>query len=269
MSIITELKQLFEEKRPVVTTSDIECRYRNGNKRTIQFMYNDEENQYEQQPNYIEGRTFNVSTAANFAKLIDEELLRFKNESGEGATVKLTLNGGEFCASVESGEGCSTFKRQLSQQWLLLKSGINRTFGHEDFLQWFRGLKPSINNFEAYFRMFAKLRVIGLGKLKTNPYFTDGQQEQGYKVTYKLDGDDMEETLPNSFEVKCPFEKANQKEYTQTIELLFANNGGHIEISVFAPDFEVIEEQAIQDEAEFLKEKLSKHERLLILADFS
>ena len=62
---------------------------------------------------------------------------------------------------------------------------------------------------------------------------------------------------------------ANKKEYKQTIELLFSNKNGNIEISVFAPDFEVIEEQAIKDEAEELKSKLEKHSNLLILADFA
>lgn len=269
MSIIEEIKEIFKEKREIKLSATVSGRYRK-NEFSTEYIYNDNNKRYEPITIHTTGKSWSVSTAENFSKLIDEELYRFNNEKGEGATVKLNLTGGCFSANDDFGEGYSEFKRQNSQQWLHLKSGINQTFDHEEFLQWFRGLKPSINNFEAYFRMFVKLRVIGLGELKSNPYFTDGQQERGYKVTYKLEGctDDMEEILPNSFEVTCPFEKANAKTYKQPIELLFANNDGDIEISVFAPDFEVIEEQAIKDEAEFLKEKLAKHERLLMLADF-
>ena len=41
-----------------------------------------------------------------------------------------------------------------------------------------------------------------------------------------------------------------------------------LEIEVLCPLFENIEEKAIIDEAEFVKEKTSSHERLLVLSDF-
>lgn len=269
MSIITEIQNIFKNKREVIFSDEITGKYKKEIRKRCH-IYNDANQNYVELPINSTGCNWIVSTAENFAKLIDEELQRFDNTSGENATVKLNLTGGEFNANDNFRENLSVFKRQNSQQWLLLKTGINQTFNHEEFLQWFRGLKPSIDNFEAYFRAFAKLRVIGMGELRSNPYFTDGTQETGYKITYRLEGctDDMDEYLPNNFKITCPFEKANEKKYTQTIELLFANNGGDIEISVFAPDFEVIEEQAIQDEANYIKGNLEKHDRLLILADF-
>ena len=57
--------------------------------------------------------------------------------------------------------------------------------------------------------------------------------------------------------------------YNIPIELLLCRNeDDELEIEVLCPLFENTEEKAIIDEAEFVKEKTSSHERLLVLSDF-
>lgn len=84
-----------------------------------------------------------------------EELKRHNNTTGNGATVKLTTDGGLFVANDAIGTERNEFRRALSQQWIWFKKGINRTLNHSDFLEWFRGLKPSVMDFEGYFKQFA------------------------------------------------------------------------------------------------------------------
>ncbi len=77
-----------------------------------------------------------------------------------------------------------------------------------------------------------------------------------------------EEFLPSVFFVTMPYEKGNKKTYTQAVELLFSNNDGELEITVFAPDYETTEEQAIVDEANTIQELLKEQTDLLVLPDF-
>lgn len=265
---ITDFITTISPKRTETLQHSVFGRYNNTT--TQNYIYSDCNQRYEEMKDYTEGYSWRVSTAKNFAKLIKEELKRRNNATGQGATVKLTTKGGLFVADDEFSRGKNEFERANSQQWLWLKKGINETFTHNEFLEWFRGLKPSILGFEDYFRQFAQLRIIGMSELCKNPYFTNKEQQQGFRVTYKIENcvNETEEFLPSVFMVTMPYEKGNAKEYSQPIELLFANNDGELEISVFAPDYETTEEQAILDEADSLQEMLKEQTDLLVLPDF-
>ena len=265
---VTEFISTIAPKRKETLQHPVAGRYNNE---SIQnYLYIDRNQSYEEMKDFTEGHAWKVSTATNFAKLIKEELKRRNNATGAGATVKLTTQGGLFVANDEFNRGKNEFQRANSQQWLWLKKGINETFTHNEFLEWFRGLKPSIINFEDYFKQFAQLRIIGMSELCKNPYFTNNEQQQGYRITYKIENcvNESEEFLPSVFMVTMPYEKGNDKMYSQPIELLYANNDGELEISVFAPDYEATEEQAILDEANALQEMLKEQTDLLVLPDF-
>lgn len=98
----------------------------------------------------------------------------------------------------------------------------------------------------------------------------NNEQQQGYRVTYTIENcvNESEEFLPSVFFVTMPYEKGNKKTYTQAVELLFSNNDGELEITVYAPDYETTEEQAIVDEANTIQELLKEQTDLLVLPDF-
>lgn len=255
-------------KRDAVIEKKITTRY--GEKITVPAIYSDKKAEYDFCEYHTKGQQWTVSTASNFAKLIQEELKRHNNTTGNGATVKLTTDGGLFVANDAIGTERNEFRRALSQQWIWFKKGINRTLNHSEFLEWFRGLKPSVMDFEGYFKQFAQLRIIGTSELCKNPYFVNNEQQQGYRVTYTIENcvNESEEFLPSVFFVTMPYEKGNKKTYTQAVELLFSNNDGELEITVYAPDYETTEEQAIVDEANTIQELLKEQTDLLVLPDF-
>ena len=125
-----------------------------------------------------------------------------------------------------------------------------------------QSLKPSINNFQDLFRRFATLRMLGTTQITSNPIFTEEGQETGYTCRYKLeDGCDGE--------VSVQFAKAGDEYYTIPIDLLFYRDENDcIKIETSSPLFENIEEQAIVDEANYIKEQASVYEQLLVLSDF-
>ena len=125
-------------------------------------------------------------------------------------------------------------------------------------------------DFHSLFAKFSTLRLLGRSEITSNPIITGDGQTQGYKCTYKLDnGCDGEETFPTGFDVKVPFAKAGDFEYVIPIDLLFSRDeDNQLEITVLCPEFEHIEEQAIIDEANFIREQASTLTDILILADF-
>lgn len=270
-TILEELiESLKQQKRPETIKAPVYGLY-TTEERT--FVYSDLNSCYELSECKPQVRT--VRSVKAFTANIKEELKRRGNASGECATVSINLNGGEFVPNDNFGDYKIIFSRLNSQQWDFLKKYINRTTDHFEFLRMLQGLKPSLENaginFHELFGSFSTLRLIGRNEITSNPIITAEGQTNGYKCTYKLDnGCDGEETFPSGFEVKAPFAKAGDKNYTVPIDLLFTrDDDNQLKITILCPTFENIEEKAIIDECEYIKtETQSTYPDLLILSDF-
>ena len=269
-TLIYELiKSVKNEKRPEKIEVPVYGQY-NEEQRT--FLYSDSEKKYEFK--YKKPEKKEVRSVKAFSKAISEELKRRSNSTGDRATVIINMNGGEFIADDNFGEGIIKFKRLNSQQWEWLKHHINKTMEHREFLFMLRGLKPSFDemgiDFNTFFAKYNQLKLVGQSKLVSNPIITADGQEEGYLCSYKLaDGTDGEERFPTGFTVRLPFAKAGDFSYDIDIDLLFTRNeDDRIDITVLCPDFENIEEKAIIDEAEYIEDKTKDYTNLLILSDF-
>ena len=256
---------LKNQKRPEL----IECPvYGQYSSEPQTFMYSDAAKVYLK--NFSRPSDKKVRSVKAFAKIIAEELRRRENTSGDKSTVSINLSGGLFIPDDDFGITTISFERLNSQQWKLLKSGINTRMDHKQFLLFLQGLKPSIEYFTDVFKSFATLRMIGRTELTSNPIFTEDGQSSGYTCNYKLeDGTTGEEKFPTGFVANVQFAKAGDKSYDIPIDLLFTRNeDDEIEIEVLCPEFENIEEQAIIDEAEYIKEQTQGYSDLLVLSDF-
>lgn len=260
--VITALK---ERKSPELIDCPVYGQY-DSEKRT--FIYDDANKRYILQHARPEQKS--VRSVKAFIAIIKEELKRRCNETGNKATVKVNLDGGYFIPDDNFGRECIEFTRLNSQQWNLLKSGINKVYNHKGFLQLLQGLSPSILDFQELFKRFSLLRLVGKSTLTSNPIITEDGQSQGYTCTYKLDnGCDGEENFSSDFCLDVPFAKAGEKTYKIPIELLFfRNEDDELRIEVQCPLFENIEERAIIDEAELVKSETDSYSELLVLSDF-
>lgn len=211
-----------------------------------------------------------VRSVKAFATLIKEELKRRENPTGNKATVKINLSGGYFIPDDNLGEVVFDFNRLNSQQWNLVKNGINKVYDHKAFLQFLQGLKPSIENFQEIFKSYSQLRLVGKSEITSNPMITEDGQNESFKCTYKLDnGCDGEEHFPTGFCVKVPFAKAGDNYYFIDLDLLFyRDERDNLRIEVLCPMFENIEEEAIIDEANYIKKETEGYSELLVLSDF-
>lgn len=259
------IEALKDKKRPELIDVTVYGRY-SAKKQT--YLYNDAEREYEKHTSTPDAKE--VRSVKAFTTIIQEELMRRENESGANATVKINLSGGYFIPDDDFGEETIKFTRLNSQQWNLVKNGINKVYDHRSFLQFLQALAPSINDFQELFKRFSLLRLVGKSTLTSNPIITADGQSEGYTCIYKLDdGCDGEEHFPTGFWLDAPFAKAGEKTYEIPIELLFfRNDDDALRIEVLCPLFENIEETAIIDEADFVKEQTQNCERLLVLSDF-
>lgn len=259
------IEVLKNNKRPELVDATVYGRY-SAKKKTL--LYNDANEQYElhtSRPNNKEVRSVKA-----FVTIIREELSRRENELGYKSTVKIDLTGGYFIPDDDFGEETIKFTRLNSQQWNLIKNGINKVYNHRQFLQFLQSLAPSFQNFQETFKNFSLLRLVGKSVLTSNPIITSEGQAEGYTCTYRLeDGCDGEEHFPTGFSLYAPFAKAGDRLYEIPIELLFfRNEDDELRIEVQCPLFENIEEEAIIEEAQFVKSETSACTDLLVLSDF-
>ncbi len=233
-----------------------------------EFIYSDSKQYYDYELFSQEDKE--VRSVKAFAKVISEELKRRNNPTGYKATVSVNLDGGYFIPDDNTQETKITFDRLNSQQWNLIKRYINKDMNHRDFLLFLQALKPSLEYFDAIYKSYAMLRLVGKTELTSNPVITESGEESGYKCTYRLeDGTDGEENFPTGFLADVQFAKAGDKKYPIPIDLLFyRDEDNEIRITVLCPLFENIEEQAIIDEADYIKENTKAFNELLVLSDF-
>lgn len=263
LSEITE--NLLTKIRPEKITK---IQYGQYTSREIELLYNDANECYEEVNSKPSDKI--VGSAKAFAECIKEELARRDNKSGVNATVRIYTDGGYFIPDDDFGGYKINYNRINSQQWLFIKNNINKVMTHRAFLEFVNALKPSIDDFGNLYQRLSSIRIIGNSTLCSTPVFVDGESEAGYKCKYKLeDGYEGEEILPQGFICHVPFVKAGTKFYDIPIELLFYRaDDDELGIRVMCPLFENIEEQAIIDEAEFIKKETADSNYLLVLSDF-
>ncbi len=263
--IVKETVEILKKQRPEKIEK---LQYGQYSSRSIELLYNDSEKAYIELNSRPENKT--VGSVKAFAACIKEELKRRENQTGQKATVRIYSEGGSFYPDEDFGIFKTTYKRINSQQWELIKTNINKIMNHRIFLEFVQALKPSIQDFQNLFQKLSSIRIIGNSTLCSTPIFINREQEQGYKCTYKLDnGYEGEEILPQNFVASVPFVKAGEITYDIPIELLFyRNEDDELGIRVMCPLFENIEEQAIIDEANFIKQETEEYKELLVLSDF-
>ena len=127
------IEVLKKQKRPELIDVTVYGRYSN---RKQTYLYNDSEEEYQLHRSTPDDKT--VRSVKAFVEIIKEELLRRENETGQNATVKINLEGGYFIPDDDFGEEMIKFSRLNSQQWNLIKGGINKVYNHREFLKFLR-----------------------------------------------------------------------------------------------------------------------------------
>lgn len=259
-----------EEKRPI-SAHIIEYGKYTNRERVV--FYNDREQHYDKPYVADTVKKTEVRSAKAFIAYIKDELARRNNEKGHHASVQIGLVGGKFTADDNFNEGICTYSRLKSEQLEALESAKNETFSQSGFLQLLQRLKPSIPDFKNIWTTFSKLRIERNSRMASNPVFDDNlEMEEGCICTYEIQsgantGTTEEVRIPLEFDVTMPFVKAGENFYNFKVELVVSKGNYGVEITTVIPDYERRIEQAIIDEAEFIKNELKESAELLVLAD--
>lgn len=264
--MLNKLLDRFDKKRDITIEVTERGVYSN---RKVEAVYNDSNKHYEIQN--ARTRAQEVSCVNSFIDFIDDELNRDNNATGKLATVSISNAGGFFCADDNFGNRSCVYNRALTMLWKTLKSVANQKLNHEQLLTTLQKLRPCIANFEELYLNLLDIRTIGRSEIISNPVFINGEAGMGYKISYKLqNGTDDESILPSNFKCIVPYAKGRMDAvYEIPVELMFLNNGnGNIEVLFQVAELEQIEEKALQDEVEYLKEKLEKYCDLLVLLNY-
>lgn len=242
-----------------------------------------------------------------FTDYIAEEFRRRNNETGKFATVQLGIEKSSFCADDDFYSGRCSYERIISEQLKQLKSYNGQTLDQEDLIEMLLRLKPSIINFglalqapevdgeydissainssdfvaeakakEHYnniFSTYSKLKISRNAQMNMNPVFgADGESDNSYTCTFRLTsgnnaGTDEDITIPEGFNIVCPFVKAGKYFCTFYIDIQPLNENGRVAFAVRVPNYETEIEKAIINEAGVIKENLTQYPELLVLAD--
>lgn len=236
----------------------------------ISLIYNDQQGKYEEVAAISNSKA--VTSASALIDFIKEECRRRDNNTGDKATLQLNLTGGKFTADTDFNKGNCEYNRKFSQQWEVLIGYANKSLSHRDFMKALKKLKPSIEEFDRVFRAFSQIRLIGNSKLISNPVFTSTSEvaEHGYLCKYTLEGGgEGEAVIPDGFQLYMPYGKGTDKDYCINVELLFSRNDcDELDIEFACPDLDYVEEEAIKDEAKYIRENTAELSELLVLADF-
>jgi hypothetical protein len=261
---IAKILQKIQQQRDIKENVTI---YGNYSQEVKEAIYDDADRRYKTKDALK--TTVKVSSVQSFSDFIKEELKRRKKESGKLATAIINSQGGRFTADDNFQNGICEFNRSLSQQWIAFRDCIGKTYNHEGFLRLLQELSPSIVGFEDLYPNFLDIRIIGRAEEVSKPFYVNGEQECGIKMKFKMrGGEDEDIILPENFVVRLPYAKGNYKKlYDVDVQLVYDNRNG-VNILIQAPKFEQVEEQALLDEVQFLKEELSKYEDLLVLFNF-
>lgn len=264
--MLNKLLDRFDKKREVIIEVTERGVYTD---RKIEAVYDDSNQSYSFSS--VRTRSKDVSCVDSFIDFIDEELNRGGNKTGKLATVSINETGGSFSADDNFGGKSCNYRRSLTTLWETLKSVANYKLNHEQLLTTLQKLRPCIKNFEELYLNLLDIRTIGRSEMISNPVFMNGEAGCGYKISYKLqNGTDDESVLPSNFKCIVPYAKGRMDTvYEVPVELMFLNNGnGRIEVLFQVAELEQIEEKALRDEVDYLKEKLEKYSDLLVLLNY-
>lgn len=267
--MLDKIFKRFDNKREVKTTVK---QYGVYTSKDVEAVYNDSIERYEIGTPL--GRNLNISTVDSFIDFIREELSRIGKETGKFATVTINEKGGYFTADDDFKSITCHYDRSLTTGWKVIQHVANMEMNHEELLTTLQKLRPFIENFEDLYLTLLDIRTIGRSEMISNPVFVAGDEcvaSSGYKITYKLQSGTQEDvTLPNHFEVVLPYSRGRQDIlYKVPVELMFLNNGsGRLRILFQISELEQIEEDALKEEVEYLKDKLAVFKDLLVLLNY-
>lgn len=197
------------------------------------FLYNDSKQQYEMKTAALNNRS--VTTIKAFAALIKEELKRRKKPTGEKATVIIHRKGGDFVPDENFGDDVVRFNRITSRQWNLIQYGINNTYDVIAFKKFIQSLSPCINNFDEIWEKLSEKKI----------------------------------SIDDEIWLDVPYGKGTEKTYDIPLDCrIVRDDSGVLSIEVFCHTFEYIEEQAINDDTEYIISETQEFTDLLILNDF-
>jgi hypothetical protein len=197
------------------------------------FLYNDSKQEYEMKSATLNNRS--VTTIRAFAAIIKEELKRRKNPTGEKATVIIHSTGGDFVPDENFGDDIVRFKRLTSKQWNTIKYGINSTYDVPAFKKFIQVLAPCINNFDEVWEKLSEKKI----------------------------------SIDEEIWLDVPYGKGTEKTYDIPLDCrIIRDDSGVLNIEVYCHTFEYIEEQAINDDAEYITSEIQEFTDLLILNDF-
>lgn len=263
------LKKLEQKREALIDVKD----YGVYSSRNVEAIYNDNHECYNITSQ--NKRNIYVSTVDSFIDFIREEFKRADNNTGNISTVIINSSGGHFCADDDFKNITCEYQRSLTAGWKALENVANHKINHEQLLTVLQKLRPYIDDFENLYFTLLDIRTIGRSEMVSNPVFFAGENgfgaSSGYKITYKLQSGNQEESiLPSRFTVNLPYSRGRQDIlYEVPIELMYLNNGnGSIEVLFQIPELEQIEEQALQDEVEYLENKLGEFKDLLVLLNY-
>lgn len=247
-----------------------------GNDRV--FIFNYAEEKYEELDPY-KAKTDTVSNINSFITLVNAEARRRNNGTGENMNVIFTEQGATFIADTDDRRDIYKYERKNSAQWQRLTSMLNKPQRHAPFLLWLQQLEPSLQiepngsdpgqNFSDLFGAFRSLQVSSAAKIKSEPMIVNGSK--GSSIEFQLDvkGGTASIAIPQSFRVKLPFARGDEREYEFEVQIdVNAVDGEAFTITAIAPAVEVIREQAIVDEMEDFAARTTSLSDLTNLVNF-
>lgn len=262
-----EILKKLEAKRDVTIEA---TQYGVYTTRKTELLYNDADQKYELEFSKKD-RNVAVSSIKSFIDYIKEELDRLDNKTGKKATVIISNQGGLFSADDDFGDNHCRYSRAETSLWKTIKSVANRKLNHEELLTTLQKLRPCIADFQTLYRQLLDIRTIGRSEVISNPVFIDGEAGAGYKINFKLQsGNDEQAVLPSQFSCTVPYAKGRPEvAYEIPVELMFLNDGhGRIEVLFQCAELEQIEEEALQDEVDYLVKNLGEFKDLLVLLNY-
>ena len=217
----------------------------------------------------------NVSDIESFISVIAMEADRKENSTGKNMTVYMTQEGGTYYP-IDSKicQDSYKFTRKLSDQWIIVKRMLDQELTHRELLSIFRKIKPSITSFDEIYRHYLDLKFLRNFELTSSPVISqDSGGAEIASIRYQISNGDLktqeERTLPVSFELEIPYSRAG-KVYDMNIEIIISiGEDGHKPVfTLVCPELELIEEQAIKDETNRLREELSEMTELYVHNNF-
>lgn len=210
-----------------------------------------------------------VSTVESLADVVLEESRRRGNPTGNFMTVMFNEKGGVFYPDDAKRLDLWTYERRLSQQWEFLIKNLGRDMKHLDFIRFLQGLRPSMVDYLAISREFKKVTFDGKTSVTSQPIVENGQAGEQIAFTLDTKNGETSTAMPAGFKLNLQYARGSSIFYTLEIELdVYLDESKQPRFRPVCPDLEAVIEEAITDELNLFKERVSEKDELLTLLDY-